>query len=336
MGRSRGPLLGFLWLLITSVFIELVVLRTVTRTLIHIPGTERFETPIRLLAETGRLAYYLAAVSLTVALATLALVGLRSGASRRVASGAAIVVFIAVAVAGRVEILPGRVAGWATLVILGLVGLIGWRGLRSLPVGLFVAAFVAAGLSVVTQTVGTGLTGGQMESLVWASEFALVTAGMATPLLLKRAPDRSAWVIGAIAAIVVVGAFTSAASTVTILVLWNVGVPGWLPGVAYAMAFGSLSATVWSALARAEWPVAIGLVLLSAGGVGLISTYQTGLVLAGMLLLGEFRDTLSLALGRRVDDAASFSPPSDTSRGAMSRSEFPEVVFAGGHLEDQT
>jgi hypothetical protein len=329
MSRSRVLLPALLWLLTVSAVIELLVLRTATRTLIHIPGTERFETPIRLLAETGRLAYYLAAVSLTVALTTLALVGLRSRSSRRVASGAAVVVFIAVAVAGRVEILPWRVAGWATLAILVLVGLMGWRGLPSLPVGLFVAAFVAAGSSVVAQVAGTGLTGGQVDALVWASEFSLVAAGLATPLLLKRAPGKSSWVIGAITATLAVGAFISGASTITILVLWNVGVPGWLPGVAYALAFGCLSATLWSAVVRGERSVAIGVVLLTAGGVGLMSTYQSGLVLAGVLLLGEFGDLLSQPAMRRMDDADVFSPTSIAHETSVSV-RVPEVSLAEG------
>jgi hypothetical protein len=77
------------------------------------------------------------------------------------------------------------------------------------------------------------------------------------------------------------------ASTLSILVLWNLGVPGWLPGIAYALALGSLVATLLSALASGRRLTAIGLVLLVAGGIGTISTYQTGLVLTAVLLLGD-------------------------------------------------
>jgi hypothetical protein len=45
-------------------------------------------------------------------------------------------------------------------------------------------------------------------------------------------------------------------------------------------------ATLWSAFSSGQRSTAIGLVLLAAGGVGTISTYQTGLVLTGVLLLG--------------------------------------------------
>jgi hypothetical protein len=302
MSRSRGAILPLLWLLTTATAVELVVLRTVTRTLVHVPGTERYETPIRLLAEAGRLAYYVAAVSLVAALAVLAWIGISTWSSRHMATGATVVVFLAVAAAGRAEVLSWRVVGWVMLATLVLVGLIGWRGLRSVPVGLFVIGFVTAGVSVIAQTVSSGITGGQVDSLVWASELALVAAGLTAPLLLKRSPSRAAWVIGAVAATVALGAFASAASTVTILVLWNVGVPGWLPGLAYAVALGTLTATIWSAGTRAELPVAIGLVLLIAGGVGLISTYQTGLALVGVLLLGQFGESLSLSVRGRGTD----------------------------------
>jgi hypothetical protein len=318
MSRSRGALPHLLWLLTLATLIELLLLRTVTRTLVHVPGTERFEVPIRLLAEAGRLAYYVAAVSLVAALALLAMVGFSSRITRQVLTGATVVVFITAAAAGRVEVLPWRVVGWVILAILVLAALSGWRGRRSWPVGMFVVASVTAGVSVIGQTEGSGLTGGQVDSLVWASELALVAAGLMTPLLLKHAPGKMAWVVGALAAAVAMGAFTSGASTVTILVLWNVGVPGWLPGMAYALAFGSLSATVWSAVVRAENSVAIGVVLLAAGGVGLISTYQTSLVLAGLLLLGEFGDTLSLSLRERGDDfvlAGGLSEPSTVAVG---------------------
>ncbi len=58
-----------------------------------------------------------------------------------------------------------------------------------------------------------------------------------------------------------------------------------LPSVAYAGAAGCLAATL-AALARARNGLAVaGLVLLVTGGIGLHSTYQSGLVITGMALL---------------------------------------------------
>jgi hypothetical protein len=289
---SRFRVIGLLWLLAVSVLTELVVLRTVTRTLIHIPGLGEFEAPIRFLAEVGRFAYYVAAVSLIVTLALLALVGLRSRLPRHVGIGAVTIAFLLVAAAGRIGVVPWPIVGWSALALLASAGLLGWRGVRSLPVGLFLAGSVAAGGSVAVQGVGNGLTGSQMDILIWIAEWCFVLAGLTAPLLLKKSPSMAAWAVGGAATLMVIAAFARGASTLSILVLWNVGVPGWLPGVAYALAFAGLVVTAWSAAARGERTVVIGVVLLGAGGVGLFSTYQTGLVLAGVLMLGEVGDRL--------------------------------------------
>ena len=43
----------------------------------------------------------------------------------------------------------------------------------------------------------------------------------------------------------------------------------------------------WSAFGGGQWNIGVGLVPLAAGGVGAISTYQSGLVLVGVLLVSE-------------------------------------------------
>jgi len=134
-----------------------------------------------------------------------------------------------------------------------------------------------------------------VDMLIIAAECLLVLAGATSPLLLGRSPSKMALIAGAAAAVVVTAAFIGGASTFTILVLWNLGVPGWLPGFAFALAFGGFVASLWSALASRDHRTAVGIWLLLAGGVGLISTYQTGLVLLAVVLLGY----PSLATGRR-------------------------------------
>lgn len=284
---SRHLPQGLLLVLVASVLAELFLLRTATRTLIHIPAIGDVETPIRVVAEAGRFAYYLAVVSVTVTLAILGFRHVRSAVPRRVVAGVATLAFLLIAAVGRLEGVPPHRAGWLTLVVLVVVTSMGWRGIGSIPVGLFVLGSVAAGWSSLGQFAGSGLTGAQVDMLVLAAESLLVLAGATAPLLLGRAPTRSALLAGAGATVLVAAAFAGGASTFSIMVLWNLGVPGWLPGIAFALAFGGIVTAGWSAMASGDRGTAIGIVLLLGGGVGLISTYQTGLALAAILLLAE-------------------------------------------------
>jgi hypothetical protein len=126
-----------------------------------------------------------------------------------------------------------------------------------------------------------------VDTLLIIAEVALVLAGMTAPLLLEEPPTRRALLIGLGAAVVTTAMLWAGASTVWILGLWTIGVPGWLPGIVYALAFGGLVTTWWSAFGGGRWNIGVGLVLLAAGGVGAISTYQSGLVLVGVLLVSE-------------------------------------------------
>lgn len=284
---------GLPGLLGVLVLAELVLLRTGTRTLIHIPGLGRFETPIRILAEVGRLAYYLALVSLAATLTILAYRSLRIGAPRRLASGVGAFLFLGVAGAGRLGLLPSSVVGWSSLAVLVVVTAAAWRGLSTFPIGLFVLGSVAAGWTVLGQGAGGGLSGRQVDGLMLTAEVSLILAAITAPLLLKGPPSALAVVVGLVAAVLSAGAMIVGSSTMSILVLWNLGIPGWLPGIGYAIALGSLVATMWSALASGQKLTAISLVLLVAGGIGTISTYQTGLVLAAVMLVGYPKSTAS-------------------------------------------
>jgi hypothetical protein len=250
-------------------------------------------------AEVGRFAYYLAAVSVTVTLAVLGFQLIRSRVPRHVIAGLATAGFLVVALVGRLEGVSPAGVGWFTLALLVTVTTAGWRGLSSLPIGLFALGSVAAGWSALGQTSGR-LTGGQVDILVLSAESLLVLAGATSPLLLGRMPSKSALAAGVGAAVLVAAAFAGGASTFSILVLWNLGVPGWLPGIAFSVAFGGVVTSLWSALAAGERMTAFGIVLLFGGGVGLISTYQTGLVLAAILVLGVAAEPVRLSPGEPV------------------------------------
>jgi len=161
------------------------------------------------------------------------------------------------------------------------------------------------------QVARSGLTGAQVDMLVLAAEGLLVLAGATAPLLLARPPTRLALVAGAGATVLVAAAFAGGASTFSIMVLWNLGVPGWLPGIAFALAFGGIVTAVWSAMASGDRVTAIGIVLLLGGGVGLISTYQTGLAVAAILLLAEtakMEQKQTVEMGSTADYALAGSP----------------------------
>lgn len=280
--QRLGGLPVFLGVLVVA---ELVLLRTATRTLIHIPGLGRYEAPISFLAEVGRYSYYLAAVLLVATLATLGYRSLLRGPRRQSITGLGTLLFLVVAGAGRLGALGSSVVGWFSLVIVLVLAVLAWRGLPGLPIGLFVTGSSTAGVAVLGQTTAGGLTGPQVDVLFIVAESSLVLAALSAPLLLEAAPRRPAVVAGVVAALVGMGAMKGGGSTLSILILWNLGVPGWLPGIAYALALGSLVTTLWSAVASRQWLTAVGVVLLVAGGVGVISTYQTGLVIAGILLI---------------------------------------------------
>ena len=57
----------------------------------------------------------------------------------------------------------------------------------------------------------------------------------------------------------------------------------------------------WSSFATRDWLRAIGLFLMLAGGLGVISTYQTGLVVAGILLIGMSLDEEALQDSQPVE-----------------------------------
>jgi len=93
--------------------------------------------------------------------------------------------------------------------------------------------------------------------------------------------------IAGVAAFAVVGAgFWAGSPTLSILTLWNLGVPGWFSPIVYGLAFGGFLVAIWSALNSRQVTIATGLLLMVAGGVGPISTYQTALALTAVTLIG--------------------------------------------------
>jgi hypothetical protein len=253
-----------------AALVELVLLRVATRTAIHIPGIDRVAVVYAIVADAGRLAYYLAAVLLALSLGAVGAALYRRG--HRFAA-AVVGLVLAAAVAAR--------AGWAgtdsvdAVVVLVVVGLaIGVaRHLPSgarLPLLLYAAAFTLAGTR----------TGGPMAvELVAASAMVALV-----PLALRGADRVTRRTAMAVAAVTLVTLVVSP-STPRILLLWNAGLTGALPAVVYAIGFGAVAAAMLRCWRTGRVGPAIGLGLVVAGGLGFHSTYQSGLAVLGLAVL---------------------------------------------------
>ena len=265
--------------------VELVLLRSGTRTLVHIPGLGRYDVSIGVLNEVGRLAYYLSVVLLVATLGYLAVWLWRMGTSLSRAIGFLVALSILVVAAGRIGILAPSAVGWYSMGAVAGMAAIGWRGIRSIPLALFAGSWVVAAWSVLGQGSGGGISVRSVDTSVIVAEALLILAGVTAPLLVSRRVTTPAVLAGFAAFLVVAAGFSIGGSTAAILTLWNLGVPGWFSPLAFGLAFGGLVIATWSALAAGERVTAASIGLLVAGGVGMISTYQTGLVLAAFTIV---------------------------------------------------
>lgn len=295
---SRPPWSMLLPLAAAAAAAEAVLLRGATRTLIHIPGIDQLENPVRALAEVARFAYYLAVVLLIALLVTL--LRRQHDSTRSAAVTTAVAAFLSVAGAVRLGLvgdLPMALAVLAAVAILiapATRQASSWR--RRLPIAAFSAAFIVAGLHSAIQlaaahgwTVDTPATG-----LLLAAEVLAVGGALLSPTLVPRAgllPAMAAILVGAL----IFAALIAGGETVRILMLWNLGLGGWLPDFAYVAAAALLTYTAIAAWRNGQPKLALVLVLLTCGGIGLHSTYQSGLVVGGLAVL---------AVRARADDIA--------------------------------
>jgi hypothetical protein len=124
------------------------------------------------------------------------------------------------------------------------------------------------------------------DAALTAAEVVGVAFALSAPLLARGVLDRASVVAGVIVGAVVFAAFLgNGGATARFLLLWNEGLSGVLPSVAYAGAAGCLAATLAAFVRAHSGLAAAGMALLVTGGIGLHSTYQSGLVITGMALL---------------------------------------------------
>lgn len=266
-----------------AAILELLLLRIVTRTAIHIPGMDRLPLVYVPLAEAGRFAYYLAAVMvvITIAVQLDTASRLKTLPARIVA--AALGAFIAVAIAQRLQVLDETALSLITLasIAAATVAAAIAHGVRArVPVAFYGAAFVL----LAAYTSSGGGAGG--DSLREAGEALGLAFAISSPLFLPRGRRhvRARW-IGIISAVVGFAALAANAATVNILLLWNFGLTGSLPLPLYAVGAGALMYTL-TAASRSDRALVGALVLLIVAGFGFHSTYQSALALCGLGMLG--------------------------------------------------
>ncbi len=279
--------------------VELVILRLVTRTLIHIPGLERIAAPVQALGEAGRAVYHLGIVGVLIVLVAAALVlARRPGVTDRLAA-AGIVAFLVAAATGAIfDVVVVSAFGTVMAVLFVAPAAIGRSDPRRAVLWLYVGAFSLAGTYALLQhavTIGAGAV-----SATWTLVVAEVLAlgfGLATPLLTAtptapttrsrsqgstRRPDYRALAAAMIAGVAVLGAGIGAQATGRILLLWNFGLTGSFALPFYALAAAAIVYTTVALWRDGRHGDAAGLVLLITGGIALVNTYQSALVLAGL------------------------------------------------------
>jgi hypothetical protein len=267
----------------------------VTRTLIHIPGLADFEAPIGAVSEVGRLAYYV-----TVVLLICLMVLLVGGHGRPESTGSLLIragigTILLLAFLGRVGLIDAAdVGGPAMAGFIVMAAGISFAGWRALPLLGLVVATYASGSAATLQGSGGGLSGESFESLMRFGEIAAIGGCLLLPLVLDKPLSRRALVMGLGVAALVTAMLSVASPTLTILILWSFGLPASLPAVIYGLAAGSVVAVGATAIQDGRRGLAAGVLLAAAGGVGLVSTYQTALLAAGLGLIA-----LNIAPSRR-------------------------------------
>jgi len=249
---------------------EALLLRGATRVFIHIPGLDVTNGVLGRITDLARLAFRMA-VPLTFVLLVMLTASLWVSHSGR-ASALAVGAFLAVVAAGRFEVLrPG-----ANLVALGLVAAVAVVSVAGLelqariPIAAWSAAFLMMGfVQLLDQRAADGAG---VISLPWLGGLAEVVALVAlvtAPLILRDRLGRVDWVVGV--------------GIATLLVVALLNAEG--QSAARILLLGSLVMTVAALVRRHRIRPAAALMFMSAAGFGLFSSYQTALLVAGLVLI---------------------------------------------------
>lgn len=291
--RSPGESVGtdVSWLVAGLAFasaVELAILRTFTRTAIHIPALDSLQKPYAVLTAAGEYAYFVAVALVVPALAALAFHLFRARRHGRHLALLGLGLFAvpaSLAAFGQANQLLLDLATIASVAMLSLAFAVSTpdRRLAAIPVACFGIAFGLSG--TYTTLPSLEIDAVQPAWLLDGAEYLGLAFAVSSPLLLSRETDRGAWWIGVGVAAFVLVVFLGNGSTSRFLLLWNIGLSGILPAFAYAIAAGALVATGVGFARRSMWLAAGGMLLLVTGGFGLHSTYQSALVVVALAAL---------------------------------------------------
>lgn len=266
--------------------VELLLLRTFTRTAIHIPALKSLATPYHAVSDLGRYSYFVAAVLLLAALPVAAsALWRRETLPSRVAAAAlaAFVLAAALARAGVVDrLLVDSIAVGAVVVMAAATA--GGRDRRvAAVIGAFALAYLlSSGHTMLQDARAQGLPVFGGRWMLTGAELAALAFAVATPFAFHAALTRRSFGLAVAASVITLAMLLGNGSTTRILLLWNEGLSGTFPAAAYALAAGALCASMAGLLGQRRVLAAVGLVLLVTGGFGLHSTYQTALVVTGL------------------------------------------------------
>lgn len=289
--------------------VELLILRTFTRTAIHIPGITALREPYEVLSFGGRYAYFAAVTLLLLAVPAVAWTLWSRGGPVHRGMAVAMGVFAAMSGLAAME-LTGRLAldtaTTGTVAVLAIGGSVLSRRGAGVPIGLFAVAFALSAAHTLGQSAAQeGVVTLRTDGALTMAEVVGVAFALAVPLFARGAIDRASAAAGVAVAAVVFAAFLgNGGATARFLLLWNEGLSGVLPSVAYAAAAGCLAATLVAFARVRNGLAAAGLVLLVTGGIGLHSTYQSGLVITGMALLAVGLPHTAGLRGNRANGSA--------------------------------
>ena len=261
--------------LLGAAAVELVTLRLGLRSAVHIPGLTPLDGAVGAGAEVGRFAFSLATVLvllLLVLFAARAVCVVDAVRAVCVVHGAALIDLAAAAgISAMLVGAAGATAGVTGDLTLGVFSLVG-LGLL-LPRAAF-AVGRAGAAAIVAMTAGFALA--LMVVLLPLGEGLALGGAIGSPLLPGPArPSRRALALATLAGLGTLGLLLGDPAVAKNLSLWTFGLAGYFPVVVYAAAASGLSYTALVAYEAGRLPVAAGVGLLTIGGIGLHSTYQT-------------------------------------------------------------
>lgn len=270
---------------LTAALVELLLLRLLSRIAVHIPDVPALRGLYSAAVYAGTVAFPVAALLAAALLAVAALTLLRTAPWAALPALALIGAQAALLATGE------RALGTAAIQWLLAASLFAALFQRTRRATVLVVAAVAGGQALgLAQAASANLAaeGGRALPLgvAHAGEGVVLAALLATPALAaRRSWRRGALLAGGAAGLVAAGLLFGNGSTAATLALWTFGLSMPLPALLYAVAAGTVTATLVTLAREGQTLRAAALGLMVLGGFVPANSYQNCLLLGGVLLL---------------------------------------------------